>query len=85
VRLLFTPEAGGGLFNVCSGRAVTLNEILDLVSRVSGHHLTVEVNPSFVRANEVRTLCGSAAKLESVIGPLLSIPLEETLDWMLKA
>ncbi len=30
------------------------------------------VNPAFVRANEVRTLCGSAAKLESVIGPLAS-------------
>jgi hypothetical protein len=33
----------------------------------------------------VRLLQGSKAKLESVVGPLPSIPFEETLQWMLNA
>lgn len=83
-RLLSTPDASGSTYNVCSGRTVSLEEVLDLVARISGHHLDVTVNPSFVRANEVRHLCGSPRRLESVIGPLKQIPIEETLRWMLE-
>jgi nucleoside-diphosphate-sugar epimerase len=82
-RLLFAQSAIGETFNVCSGRAIALRDVLDLVMSLSGHHFEVNVNPSLVRPNEVRSLHGSRAKLEGVIGPLLSIPLEETLRWML--
>ena len=84
-RLLSAPRAIGGTYNVCSGRAVSLVEVLDLVAELSGHRLNVSVNPALVRSNEVRYLCGSPAKLESIIGSLKSIPLEETLRWMLEA
>lgn len=84
-RLLSTPRAIGGTYNICSGRALSLGEMLDLVSQLSGHHFEVRVNPAFVRQNEVRTLWGSAARLESVIGPLPAIPFEETVRWMLEA
>lgn len=84
-RLLDEPAAIGGTFNVCSGKAVSLRQILDMVSRFSAHPLEVRVNPAFVRANDVRVLQGSKAKLESVIGPLPSIPIEDTLRWMLSA
>jgi nucleoside-diphosphate-sugar epimerase len=85
VRLLTEPQAIGESYNVCSSRAVSLKEVLDLVAKLSGHHLDVKVNPDLVRPNEVRYLCGSAAKLQATIGPLESIPLEETLRWMLGA
>jgi nucleoside-diphosphate-sugar epimerase len=84
-RLLHEPKALGGTYNVCSGAAVTLEEVLNFVWRLSGHHFEVRINPRFVRANEVRLLQGSKAKLESVVGPLPSIPFEETLQWMLNA
>jgi nucleoside-diphosphate-sugar epimerase len=82
-RLLETPTAIGGLFNVCSGEARTLAEVIALVEQVSGHHMEVRVNPAFVRADEVKTLCGSRALLESVIGPLAMPPLANTIAWML--
>lgn len=82
-RLLEEPLAIGGIFNVCSGNAVSLREVIDLVQAISGHEFEIEVNPAFVRANEVRSLCGSAARIESTIGPLKRIELEETLRWML--
>ena len=84
VKLLTESAAIGETFNICSGRAVSLREVVEMVSELSGHALEVTVNPAFVRANEVRTLCGSPHKLEKVIGPLDSIPLRETLAWMLE-
>jgi nucleoside-diphosphate-sugar epimerase len=84
VRLLETPAAIGGTFNICSGRAVSIRQILDIVERLSGHRLEVRVNPAFVRHDELKTLRGSAARLEQLIGALAAQPLEDTLRWMLE-
>jgi nucleoside-diphosphate-sugar epimerase len=83
-RVLTTPEAIGQTYNICSGRAISLGEMIDLASQLSGHRFEVRVNPAFVRENEVKSLWGSAAKLESVLGPLPAMPFEETLRWMLE-
>jgi nucleoside-diphosphate-sugar epimerase len=83
-QLLTARDAIGETFNVCSGRAVSLRSVLDIVGRISAHPMEVKVNPQFVRANEVRSLCGSSEKLQRVIGAVDAIPLEETLRWMLQ-
>jgi nucleoside-diphosphate-sugar epimerase len=83
-RLLDASDAIGGTFNICSGRAVALSEVIDLIRRISGRGFAVRRNPAFVRANEVKSLCGSPARLERVIGPLAMPPLEETLRWMIE-
>lgn len=85
VRLLSTPAAVGQTFNICSGKATSLQEVVELISRLSGHRFDVQVNAAFVRANEVRSLCGSPDKVERAIGPLKRVPLEETLRWMLES
>jgi nucleoside-diphosphate-sugar epimerase len=85
VRLLSTPAAIGQTLNVCSGRAVSLRDIIDALQRLSGHQMDVQINPAFVRANEVKSLCGSRARLESVIGAVSMPPLDETLMWMLQS
>jgi nucleoside-diphosphate-sugar epimerase len=84
-RLLSSPATRGQTLNVCSGRAVTLHEVLELVTQLSGHQFDVEINPAFIRPNEVRSLHGSRIRLESVIGPVQPIALEDTLRWMLNA
>ena len=83
-RLLDSHEASGGTFNICSGIAVRLDEILALVASLSSHKLEVRINPALVRADEVKTLSGSSAKLEAVIGGLDGIGLADTLRWMLE-
>lgn len=83
-RLLEHPQAIGGTFNICSGNAVSLRDILELVQKLAGHSFEVRVNPEFVRSNEVRSLSGSADLVESVIGPLHRIPLADTIMWMLE-
>lgn len=84
VRLLDCHEAIGGTFNICSGRATSLGDVLEMAQRISGHRLDVRVNPDFVRENEVRSLWGSPARIEQAIGPLAMPPLEDTLRWMIE-
>ncbi|WP_407278720.1 GDP-mannose 4,6-dehydratase [Aromatoleum evansii] len=69
--------------NVCSGRTHSLREALAMAEAITGHSMRVEVNPAFVRANEVRSLCGDPAKLRRLIGEWDTPPLEDTLRWML--
>jgi len=75
----------GQKYNVCSGRPVSLKFVIDALKKISGHDLQVNVNPDFIRANEVHRLCGNPAKLEACIGALQYPPLEDTLRWMLSA
>jgi nucleoside-diphosphate-sugar epimerase len=82
-RLIVAPAAIGGTFQLCSGKAVTLGEVLEMVQSLAGHRMDVAVNPDFVRANEVATLYGDPARIEAAIGPLGHVPLVDTLRWML--
>lgn len=84
-RLLIEAAQHGDVFNICSGIGHSLEEVISIMRKLSGHDLNVVVNPAFVRSNEVHKLIGSCAKLEAAIGRLDSIPLHDTLQWMLGA
>jgi nucleoside-diphosphate-sugar epimerase len=73
----------GETYNVCTGLPYTLHHVLEELTRLTGHTLDAQVNPSFVRANEVHRLCGSPQKLELAIGALPPRDLTDTLSWML--
>jgi nucleoside-diphosphate-sugar epimerase len=75
----------GATLNVCSGRAHSLREVLDMCREISGHDIEVRQNPAFMRDNEIRELKGDNARLRSIVGDLAYPPLEETLAWMLEA
>lgn len=81
-RKLVHTAAPGQTFNVCSGRGYSLQEVIDMLQQIVGHAIEVRVNPAFVRANEVKRLVGSNARLLGAIGELSSIGLEQTLTWM---
>ena len=80
-RLLQAADAQG-VYNVCSGSEFSLNEVVSMMQRISGHRIEVRVNPAFVRANEVKRLRGDNTRLHSKIGELPRFSLEETLRWM---
>lgn len=73
------------VYNICSGKAYSLNNVIDILTRLSGHELELRVNPAFVRANEVHRLCGDPTKLEACLGEIKHPTLEETLNWMLQS
>ena len=82
-RRLIESAASGDVHNVCSGTGHSLQEIISMTRELSGHDLEVIVSPALVRKSEIHKLIGSRAKLEVTIGPVDSIPIRETLRWML--
>jgi nucleoside-diphosphate-sugar epimerase len=81
-RRLLAAAPGGEVFNVCSGRSHSLESVLDMMGEIAGYRIEVQVNPAFVRANDVLTLAGDNTRLTRVIGELQPIPLADTLRWM---
>lgn len=79
----------GQTYNVCSGKPYALQQVIDELTHITGHEIQVEVNPAFVRANEVHRLSGSPAKLQALLeghgAKLHNPPLEDTLRRMLYA
>lgn len=81
-RKLVQTAAPGQTFNVCSGRGYSLQEVINMLQQIAGYAIEVQVNPAFVRANEVKRLVGSNARLLAEVGSLDAISLVDTLRWM---
>lgn len=82
-RLLADRRVTGTVVNVGSQQLNSLQEVLEKCVRLTGHEMQVQVNPAFVRANEVKTLCADTSRLEALIGDRPLTPWGETLHWML--
>jgi GDP-4-dehydro-6-deoxy-D-mannose reductase len=76
----------GGAFNVASGRAVTVRDLIELVRSAARLPVRHEVEPARVRLHDVPEVRGSAERLREATGWRPEIPLERTLadaldDW----
>jgi nucleoside-diphosphate-sugar epimerase len=85
--MLLGHGKAGEIYNVCSGQPYMLQHVIDVFTRLSGHKIQVQLNPKYVRPNEVHRLCGSPEKLSTMLAEhglsLEPPPLEETLQRML--
>lgn len=75
----------GETYNIASGRAVSLRTIISALEGITKHAINVEVNPAFVRPNDIAILSRSSAKIETLLGPLNHPLLEDTLSWMVNS
>ncbi len=82
---LLTHGQAGKTYNLASGRTHSLRQVIAQLESMTGHSIRIEVNPQFVRSNEIVRLCGSSQCVEQAIGKIAWRPLEETLQWMLRA
>lgn len=73
----------GETYNICTGQTHTLGDVIDLLTELTGHRIQVQVNPDFVRANEIHRLCGNPDKLIQTLGALPAVALSDTLQSML--
>lgn len=72
----------GEVYNVCSGRPITLTAVLEMMVVLAGYRPEIKVNPAFVRSNEIQRLFGDSTKITRDIGSLNFPSLEATLKWM---
>lgn len=68
------------VYNICSGKSVAGQEILDLLSSLMGIAVKVETDPALLRPNEINELCGSYQRLHQETGWQPEIPLQKTLS-----
>jgi len=71
------------IYNVCTEQTYALSDIIANLERLTGHQMEIRNNPAFMRASEIRRLCGSNQKLIKAIGSVKDYPIEDTLAWML--
>ncbi|HKY20639.1 MAG TPA: GDP-mannose 4,6-dehydratase [Vicinamibacterales bacterium] len=69
----------GEVYNVCSGQAFKIRDVLDRLIAISRVPATVRVDPSRYRQNDNPVLFGDRAKIQSEVGWTPTIPLEQTL------
>ena len=73
------------IYNVCSGRPVKLQSVIDALIEMTGLRPSILVNPAFIRENEVKLLAGSPEKINSLVSNAQPYALEETIRWMVGA
>lgn len=83
--LLVQKGKAGETYNVGSGHAVSIQEILDLILSLSGSEIRVEVDSNKLRPVDVPIIEADTGKLKAATGWEQTIPLrqtiEETLDY----
>lgn len=84
-RMLIENCSKGETLNVCTGQTYSLKEVITLCEKLTGHKIKVQVNPEFVRENEVRELKGDNSRLLKLVEKFNVYTFEETLSWMLEA
>jgi GDP-4-dehydro-6-deoxy-D-mannose reductase len=71
----------GEVYNVCSGSAVSLKEVLAAIIAKAGKKITIEQDQARLRAHRTgRKTAGDRSKLTRATGWVPEIPLSKTLD-----
>jgi GDP-4-dehydro-6-deoxy-D-mannose reductase len=78
---LLAREVPAGVYNVASGRGVSVREILDTLLHLARVDAEIEVDPARFRPTDFRI--GDASRLRAATGWSPRIPLQETLAWLL--
>ncbi len=81
---LLECEAISEIINIASQNPISLLEIIDKMNKIAGYNIKVEVNPAFVRKDEIKTLCGSSKKLFELVGSIKQRTFEDILRSMIE-
>jgi GDP-4-dehydro-6-deoxy-D-mannose reductase len=83
--LLLKHGRTGDVYNVCSGKGISLRNIIVSASNILELKTTVEVDPTRLRPADATTVIGSAEKLRRETGWTPQFSIEQTLrDMMIR-
>lgn len=82
-RLIVARGSPGGVYNACSGRVVSIGQILEELLSRSLASIQVVRDPVLLRPVEIPLMSGDASRLRRDTGWLPEIPWERTLDDLL--
>lgn len=79
---LLESDIKSEVVNIASNRGIKLLEVIEMMADIAGYDITIEVNPAFVRKDEIQNLTGSTKKLYTLIGNIQHKSFRETLKDM---
>lgn len=83
-RLIAERGQAGRPYNVCSGKAISIRELLDLLLAHAHVPVTVKVDPARFRPNDTPLLLGDPGRLRDELGWKAEIPIEQTIADLLE-
>ena len=82
-RLILERGTPGRPYNVCSGRALVIGDVVDQLVAKSRVPVRIRVDPARFRPNDLPIVVGDPARIREELGWTPEIPLEQTLDDLL--
>jgi GDP-4-dehydro-6-deoxy-D-mannose reductase len=83
-QLILERGQPGRAYNVCSGHAISMHELLDRLIARARVPVRLKVDPARYRPNDTPLLLGDPRRLRDELGWAPDIPLEQTLDDLLE-
>jgi GDP-4-dehydro-6-deoxy-D-mannose reductase len=74
----------GGVYNICSGRAPMMKDVLDALLGRARVKVTLETDESRLRPHDLPILLGDGSRISAELGWTPRVPLEQTLDDILE-
>jgi UDP-glucose 4-epimerase len=81
--LISAPSTAHAIFNVGSGRAVSVADLVGICERILGRRISVELDPSRQRSHDRMELIADISRLRSTLAWTPSRTLEQTLSDLL--
>ena len=80
--ILLQKGRSGEVYNICSGRRISLKEVLDIISEEVGVAVTSKINPEYIRPKDSKETVGTYYKMEAEFGWKPEIELRQTIHDM---
>jgi GDP-4-dehydro-6-deoxy-D-mannose reductase len=74
----------GEVYNICSGRAYTIRNVLEILLSLAQTKIEVRQDPDRLRPSDVEVLIGDCSRFQRLCGWKATIPLEVTLKDLLE-
>jgi len=81
--LMLSSGTAGSVYNVCSGDAVVIRDLLDRMIARARVRVEVRVDPALYRPNDIPVVVGDPTRARRELGWTPTIPLEQTIDDLL--
>lgn len=82
--LLFKKGKKGEIYNVCTGKGTSLDEIIQLMTSILNMNVTHHINQQLVRPNDNKIIIGSNQKIKQDTGWEINFTLENSLKDILE-
>ncbi len=73
------------IVNIASNRAIKLLDVISLMEKIANYKINIEVNPAFIRKDDIKKLTGSNKKLFNMVGEIKQKKFADTLKEMYEA